>query len=312
MGLNLLSKTKTNDSQAKGGETEKASTSATKKAGAASADSAAEAKKSKTSKSRHEKQREKLLNENSSFYIKEAYKTLRTNITFSMPYEGCRKLMVTSSLASEGKSLNCMNIALTFAETGAKVLVIDCDLRRPNVHRLLGLEATPGLSNYLINMNTVEEIIKRPEGKNIDVITSGDIPPNPAELLGSDRFREFVGTVEKNYDIILFDTCPVNIVTDTAIISKIIPEVIIVALQNSTEKDSLKDAVNQLEFSGAKIIGFILNGVEYTSKGGYKYRYGRKYYRIGGRYSRNYGYYDRYGYGNNHGYSSNRKNSENK
>lgn len=292
MGIKLLSKNKTNDSTEK--HSNNAKTVNVAKAGAVQTSSI---KKSKGHKSRQEKDREKLLGENSSFYIKEAYKTLRTNITFSMPYTGCRKLMVASSLASEGKSLNCMNVALTFAETGAKVLLVDCDLRRPNVHRLLNLDATPGLSNYLINMNTIEEIIKHPEGRNIDVITSGDIPPNPAELLGSDRFREFVSKIEQNYDIILFDTCPVNIVTDTAILSKIIPEVVVVALQNSTEKDSLKDAVDQLEFSGAKIIGFILNGVEYTSKGGYKYRYGRKYYRIGGRYSRNYGYYDRYGYG---------------
>lgn len=256
-------------------------------------------KTGKVVKTYEEKLREKLITEDSSFYIREAYKTLRTNITFSMPYDGCKKVIITSSLMSEGKSTNCANLAITFAETGAKVCIIDCDLRRPNVHRLFNVSAVPGLSNVLVNMNKADDVIRHSEYPNLDFVSAGDIPPNPAELLGSERFKEFVSHMEQKYDYIFFDSCPVNIVTDTAIISKVIPEVVMVALQNSTEKDSLKDAVNQLEFAGAKIIGFILNGVEYTSKGGYKYKYGRKYYRIGGRYSKKAGYYgnDNYSYG---------------
>ncbi len=257
-------------------------------------------KNRKSTKSREERHREKLLSEDSTFYIREAYKTLRTNIMFSMPHDGCKKLIVTSSLASEGKSTNCMNIALTFAETGARVCIIDCDLRRPNLHRLLNVDAVPGLSNTLIGMNTVEEVIRHSQYPNLDFVSAGDIPPNPAELLGSERFKGLLDEIEKNYDYIFIDSCPVNVVTDTAIVSKVVPEVIMVVLQNSTEKDCLKDAVNQLEFAGAKIIGFILNGVEYTSKGGYRYRYGVKYYRAGGRYSRQaitgYGYGDSYSY----------------
>lgn len=237
-------------------------------------------------KSDEESIREKLLNENSPFYIKEAYKALRTNVTFSMPYVGCKKLIVTSSLSSEGKSTNCLNLAITFAETGAKVCVIDCDMRKPNVHRLLNTSCVPGLSSVLVGLSTKEEVIRHSRYENLDFISSGEIPPNPAELLGSDRFKEFVSEIEKSYDYVLFDSCPVNIVTDTVIVSKIVPEIVFVALQNSTDRDSLRDAVNQLEFAGAKILGFILNGVEYNYKGGYKYRYGRKYYRAGGVYAR--------------------------
>ena len=258
----------------------------------------------RTTKSREERRREKLLSDSSSFYMREAYKTLRTNIMFSMPHEGCKKLIVTSSLAAEGKSTNCMNIALTFAETGARVCIMDCDLRRPNVHRLMNVDPVPGLSNALIGMNTVNDIIRHSQYQNLDFISAGDTPPNPAELLGSERVKELLDEIENNYDYIFIDTCPVNVVTDTAIVSKVVPDVIMVVLQNSTEKDSLKDAVNQLEFAGAKIIGFILNGVEYTSKGGYKYRYGAKYYRAGGRYSRYTSYYRKYGYGDNYGYDS--------
>ncbi len=256
------------------------------------------AKKSKkVVKTREDRLREKLINENSSFYIKEAYKTLRTNITFSMPYEGCKKIIITSSLASEGKSTNCINLAITFVETGAKVCVVDCDLRRPNVHRLFDVNVVPGLSNFLVNMNTLQDVVRHSVFPNLDFVTAGDIPPNPAELLGSEKFRDFITELEKDYDYIFIDSCPVNIVTDTVIVSKVIPDVIMVALQNSTEKDALKDAINQLEFAGAKILGFILNGVEYTYKGGYKYRYGRKYYRIRGRYSRTGSYYNGGGYG---------------
>lgn len=242
-------------------------------------------------KTAEEANREKILNRDSSFYIREAYKTLRTNVTFSLPHEGCKKLLVTSSLAAEGKSTNCLNLSITFAETGSKVCVVECDLRKPNVHRLFGVEASPGISNYLVGMAGVDDVIRKSKFDNLDYVCSGDIPPNPAELLGSERFVSFISELEKRYDYIIVDTCPVNVVTDTAILTKIIPEVVVVALQNSTERDSLRDAVHQLEFAGAKIIGFILNGVEYTYKGGYKYKYGRKYYRAGGRYARQAGYY---------------------
>ncbi len=258
-------------------------------------------KSKKVAKTREERLREKLIGEGSSFHIREAYKTLRTNITFSMAYEGCKKFIVTSSLASEGKSTNCLNLAITFVETGAKVCVVDCDLRRPNIHRLLDVPATPGLSNVLVNMNTAEEVVRHSVFQNLDFVSAGDIPPNPAELLGSDKFKEFIESIEKDYDYIIIDSCPVNVVTDTVIISKIIPDVVMVALQNSTEKEPLKDAIEQLEFVDAKILGFILNGVEYDYKGGYKYRYGRKYYRIGKRYKKS-GYYRRSGYGGYGGY----------
>ena len=264
----------------------------------------------KAVKTREERLREKVLNAESSFYIREAYKTLRTNITFSMPREGCKKFLVTSSLAAEGKSTNCINIAITFAETGAKVCIIDCDLRRPNIHRLFDENAAPGMSNYLVGMASIDEVIRHAGESNLDYICAGDIPPNPAELLGSEKFVQLIGELEKKYEYIIVDTCPVNIVTDTAILSKIIPEVIMVAL---------RDAVNQLEFAGAKIIGFILNGVEYTYKGGYKYRYGRKYYKVGGRYGRKSRYYGNgytgygyggYGYGYDYAYGYGYKNKK--
>jgi len=238
--------------------------------------------------------KEKILSNETSFQVREAYKTLRTNVIFSLPQAGCKKICITSSIASEGKSTNCLNLAITFAETGAKTIIIDCDLRRPNISKLLGKPSTPGLSNALVNLNSLDEVIKESGFKNLDVIFSGNIPPNPAELLGSDRMGEIIEELSKQYDYIFFDTAPVNIVTDTAIIAKWMSGIIMVALYNSTDKDTIDEALKQLDFVGAKILGFILNGVVYGSNGTYKYNYKRYSYknrRYAKDYRRSRGYY---------------------
>lgn len=223
--------------------------------------------------------RDKVLNSKSSFQVREAYKALRTNLIFSLPGEGCKKIIVTSSLAAEGKSTNCLNIAITFAEMAAKVLIIDCDLRRPNLARMLDVKNAPGLSNYLVGLNSKEDIVHSSVYGNLSYITAGNIPPNPVELLGSDKFGELVGELEKEFDYIFFDTAPINLVTDTVVISKYVHGIVMVALQNSTDKEAIRFAINQLNFVGAKILGFILNGVIYGNNGSYKNVSKRKYYR---------------------------------
>ena len=215
--------------------------------------------------------KDKILSDETSFQVRESYKALRTNIIFSLPQEGCKKISVTSSIASEGKSTNCLNLAITFAETGARVLIVDCDLRRPNISRLLGKQSTPGLSNALVGLNSLDEIIKESGYPNLDVIFSGNIPPNPAELLGSEKMGKIISELEQKYDYIFFDTAPVNIVTDSTIIAKWMNGVVMVVLYNSTDKDTIEEALKQLEFAEAKVLGFILNGVVYGSNGAYKY-----------------------------------------
>ena len=230
--------------------------------------------------------KEKVLSADTTFQVREAYKTLRTNVIFSLPQEGCKKICVTSSIASEGKSTNCLNLAITFAETGAKVLIVDCDLRRPNISKLLEKKSFPGLSNVLVGLNKLDDVIQDSGYKNLDVIFSGNIPPNPAELLGSDKMGEIIEELSQKYDYIFFDTAPVNIVTDTTILAKWMSGIIMVVLYNSTDKDTIEEAVKQLEFVGGKILGFILNGVVYGNNGAYRYNYKRGKYR---RYSyRNY------------------------
>lgn len=223
--------------------------------------------------------RRAILGENSDFSVKEAYKTLRTNIRFSLPEGGCKKLCVTSGLPGEGKSITTLNIAISFAEAGQRVLLIDADLRRPTMARLLMEGGDPGLSNILAGMCTEEEAIHKDRYPNLDVIFSGVIPPNPSELLSSPRMEKLLQSLSARYDYIFIDTPPVNVVTDACVLSALLDGVLFVVRQGQSERDTVSKGVNQLNIAGAKILGFVLNGSSLKSGGGYnKYdRYG--YYR---------------------------------
>ena len=221
---------------------------------------------------------EKILSEDSSFFIKEAYKSLRSNIIFSLSEEGCKKIVITSAGAGEGKSTNCLNIAITFAETGVRVCLIDCDLRKPNIARLAGKSISPGFSNVLVRLNSLDEVINKDVYKNLDIIFSGDIPPNPTELISSDKMKETLDELSQKYDYIFIDTPPVNLVTDASLIAKEASGVLFVVRQNETEKDDYIEAVEQLKFAGAKIIGTVFNGANITNKTGYKLGRRRAYY----------------------------------
>lgn len=221
---------------------------------------------------------ENVLSEDSSFMVKEAYKSLRTNVMFSLTDDGCKTIAVSSALASEGKSINCLNLAISFAETGAKVLLVDCDLRRPNIARLLKENASPGVSNVLVHRNSLSEVIRHTPYKNLDVILTGDLAPNPVELIGSKTMEKVLAELARVYDYIFLDTPPINLVTDTSILSKLVSGIILIVRQNETEKGALLYAVNQLKFVGAKILGFVLNDVSADSgQSAYKYKeYERK------------------------------------
>lgn len=224
----------------------------------------------------------RILNENTSFDVRESFNELRTNILFSLSNKDTRKILVTSSLASEGKSTTALNMAISLAETDIKVLIVDCDLRRPNLGRLLDDNEKRGLSNILVNNCRTEDALHSTKYKNLDVVLTGATPPNPTELLSSDGMKAFVDEVSPNYDYIIFDTPPINLVTDAAIISRLANGVIVVARQFVTEKKLLAAAIEKLEFVEAKILGIVLNDVS-TSKGGY------------GKYKRYGGYYGHYG-----------------
>lgn len=225
-----------------------------------------------------------ILNETTPFFIKEEYKTLRTNVMFSIPSEGCKVIGVSSAQTMEGKSINCLNLAIAFAQTDARVLLMDCDLRLPRQSSLIGLDAIPGVSNILVGMNKYTEAIKKTELYGLDVILSGDIPPNPSELLASDNMDKLINQLKQQYDYIFIDLPPINLVADTSIVSKFMSGLILVVRASSTKRESIVKAISQLELTGANVIGIVLNGVQAKSRITGKY----------GKYSK-YGDYGNYG-----------------
>ena len=207
-------------------------------------------------------QRRYILNKNSGFYMKEAYKTLRTNIRFFLHGNNCKKICITSSTMGEGKSITMLNLAISFAEDGKKVLLIDADMRRPALARLLMEKAAPGLSNVLAGLADVDVAIRENIYPNLDVLFSGDIPPNPSELLGSFEMKKMLDTLSGRYDYILVDTPPVNMVADTCVVADMLDGVLYLVRQGRTEKDCVRRGVSQLQLTGAKVLGFVMNGID--------------------------------------------------
>lgn len=221
-----------------------------------------------------------ILNDNTDFSIVEAYKSTRTNLEYALAAEeGCKKIIFTSAMPSEGKTTSCINTAITFALAGAKIVLIDADLRKPKVHMCLELENATGFSNYLAGFAELDDVIQHCKN-GLDVITSGQIPPNPSELLVSPRMEKALLKLAEKYDYVIIDAPPVNIVSDAVSMSKFVTGVAVVVKEDFTTHDALKKALSNLEFANAKILGFILNDVMasrgYYSKY-YKYRYRYKY-----------------------------------
>lgn len=236
-------------------------------------------RKKKDNAFRLQKADENLLTEASPFAVREAYKTMRTNLMFSIPGEKCRKILITSANQHEGKSITAVNLGIAFAENHSKVLLIDCDLRLPTAAQKLQLQQSPGLTNQLIGLCSLEESIRHlPSG--LDVLPAGDIPPNPSELLGSEQMQKLIEQLEQDYEYIIFDTPPVCTVTDVAILSKWVAGVVLVVRRNVANQESVSAALSQLNFVGAKVLGFVFTGAlneqqKTYKKYGYDYSYAR-------------------------------------
>lgn len=232
-----------------------------------------------------------ILTSKSGFYLREAYKTLRTNVNFALAdTEGCKVILVTSAMQSEGKSLTALNLAISIAQTEAKVLIIDCDLRRPKLHRLLGATSNIGLSNLLMDPKKLNVTINKLENLGVSVLLSGDIPPNPSELLASARMQTLITALRTKYDYIIIDTPPVDMVIDPVVLAPLTDGVLFVIKADQSERGAVIHAMEQMEYAKAKVLGFVFNGMNPESGSGYgKYRYSKY---------RRYGYgYNRYGYG---------------
>lgn len=248
------------------------------------------------SKVKHD--RKHILSKKSGFYLQEAYRTLRTNVNFALAdKEGSKVIVVTSSLQSEGKSLTALNLAIALGHMDQKVLLIDCDLRRPRLARLLNTNAPAGLSNVLMDFNLLEVAVTASEEHGIDMILAGDIPPNPAELLASGRMQKLLDKMRERYDYILLDSPPVDLVVDAVALSSKCDGVLFVVRAGQSERGAIIHGMEQLQYAGANVLGFVFNGVTSETAVGYgKYRF-RKYARTNKRYSRFYRYGNQYGYG---------------
>lgn len=222
-----------------------------------------------------------------SFAAAEAYKLLRTKLQFSFVDEGASKVIgFSSALSGEGKSLTAVNLAYTLSQLNKKVLLIDCDMRRPTLADKLGIKKQPGLSGYLTGQHKLEGLMQMCNLKNdeeaFDVIAAGQNPPNPIELLSSEKMTSFLAECRKTYDYIILDLPPVGEVSDALAVAKETDGMLLVVRQNYCDRLVLKDTARQFEFINAKILGVVYNCTTESStrygKGYYK-KYYRRYYR---------------------------------
>lgn len=230
----------------------------------------------------------KLLTAASTFAVKEAYNSIRTNLLFTQQGEKCPIFVVTSPTANNGKTINSANLAINFAQMGKKTLVIDADMRNPSLHKLFSLSSRNGLSEILAGL-TDNITVTKTDIENLSVLTSGKIPPNPTELLSSPRMDKLLDFVKEHYDCVFIDTPPVNIVTDATVFSQKATGYVIIVKTDTTNVPELKTTVSTLQGINANILGFILNDANSEKK---------KYYSYYRKYSRNYSYNYKYSYGN--------------
>jgi capsular exopolysaccharide synthesis family protein len=216
--------------------------------------------------------------------VSEAYRSFRTNIQFSDIDNPKRVILMTSSATKEGKSTTCVNLAITLAQMGSKVLLIDSDLRRPNLHNFFQMDRTYGLTNVLIGSLTVDDVIKKTEVENLDLITAGDIPPNPSEMVASERMKAFLKEARARYDYVLLDSPPVIAVTDAAILTTRVDATILVVSSGLTGKGEVKRAISLIKNVQSNILGVVLNALDIKKIYGsyyYYFHYYQYYYYYG-------------------------------
>ena len=204
----------------------------------------------------------------------EALRTIRTNIRLAHPDVNAKSILVTSSLSQEGKTTVSANIAVSFALAGRRTLLVDTDMRKPRVHKLFGIDNKEGISTHMLGEKGIEEVLRRNVYQGLDVLLCGPIPPNPAEMMESKRFRDMADHLRELYDIIIFDSPPIIAVSDAAILSAMIDGVVVVVKIRQVSRDILKRSVSQLTKSNALLLGAVVNNLDLKGGG----RYGSYYY----------------------------------
>lgn len=205
--------------------------------------------------------------------VAESYRTLRTNIKFSSFDKKIQSILITSSGTGEGKSTTAANLAIVMAQSGNNTIIIDCDQRRPNTHKLFGVSNEVGLSNFIVGTIGFNEVIQKTEVENLHILTSGTRPPNPSELISSNKMMGFVEELKKEYDYIILDSPPVIPVTDAQLLASYADGCLLVVSSGEVEKEAVIKAKDLLNKVNAKIIGVILNKLEVREKGYYGYYY---------------------------------------
>lgn len=230
-------------------------------------------------KKKHSERKFLLVGNDTPFSYNEAFKSLRTNLKFLAMGKSCKKIILTSAIPAEGKSSVCINLATSLVEGGSRVLLVDADLRKPVLHRYLKLHrAQKGLTALLSGASLEETIITLDSG--LQVLLSDAIPPNPAELLGSQQMKDLIDTLTQHYDYILFDTPPVSVVTDAAVLSQFVDGVILVVRQNHATFEEAELAKKNLDTVHARILGAVLNDFDTKAadrESGYYYSYNYDY-----------------------------------
>jgi capsular exopolysaccharide synthesis family protein len=206
----------------------------------------------------------------------EAFRVLRTNLQFVDLDSKRQMLIISSSVPDEGKTVTATNLAITLAQTGRRVLLLDCDFRKPRVARLLGLENSVGLLTILVGRAPLEECIQQHES-GVEFLATGPLPPNPAEILETQAMRDLLGTVRDAYDVVIIDAPPLLPVADPAIIAPLADGVLLVTRHGRTSKDLVNQTVERLEAVGGRLVGVVLNMTPRRSVSGYGYGYGYGY-----------------------------------
>lgn len=205
--------------------------------------------------------RQLILNEKVPFNYVESYKSIRTNVLFSLGTVERKIIAVTSSSPDEGKSTVSINLAMALAQSGKKVLIIDADLRKPVLHRMMKMENKSGLSTAIIDVTPFPSAVKTNVIPNLDLLTSGPTPPNPSELLATKNFRKIIDQAEKLYDYIIIDTPPINVVSDCMVMTDIFSGILLVLRYKKTTYNDVSEAMNTVKLANANLLGFIINDV---------------------------------------------------
>lgn len=214
--------------------------------------------------------------------VSEVFRTLRTNIQFMNTSKKLKTILVTSTFPEEGKSWVTSNLAVTFAQAGKKVILIDADMRKGRQYNIFGVLPRPGLSNYLSNMDAdnmettdvkIASYLQDTGVENLHILVAGNVPPNPSELLVSRKMKELMSELKEMCDLVIIDGTPCDLVTDAIILSRFVDSTIIVTAQKETKKDSLQRIVKNIQNVGGKIAGVVVNKVDISSR-----KYNQSYY----------------------------------